>query len=240
MNWYWLPDRLNPYFWFRKYCGENNNEEDGGGGRGGGGILSEMSDSAPMIDLGNSFRRSSMSFEPSARFARRSSFSSTGSGAYDEARAARTIVVNHFLLKFGVKNRRVREFERQYAATRIQRAWREYCQVTGKNRGQQTRVSTISKKPSRLESVKKTVMRKRSSATSAPVDAEAKKESQVGSAMRELTGQRVAVGIIIALVVTVLFTYSEINSTAHCHHDCPTRANTGCIILDHIARRSEE
>lgn len=34
-------------------------------------------------------------------------------------------------------------------------------------------------------------------------------ESQVGSAMRELTGQRVALGIIIALVFTVLLTYSE-------------------------------
>jgi class 3 adenylate cyclase len=34
-------------------------------------------------------------------------------------------------------------------------------------------------------------------------------ESQVGSAMRELTGQRVAIGIIVALILTVLFTYSE-------------------------------
>jgi hypothetical protein len=38
-------------------------------------------------------------------------------------------------------------------------------------------------------------------------------ESQVGSAMRELTGQRVAIGIIIALLLTVLFTYSENDAT---------------------------
>jgi class 3 adenylate cyclase len=38
-------------------------------------------------------------------------------------------------------------------------------------------------------------------------------ESQVGSAMRELTGQRVAIGIILALVLTVLFSYSETDST---------------------------
>jgi class 3 adenylate cyclase len=38
-------------------------------------------------------------------------------------------------------------------------------------------------------------------------------ESQVGSAMRELTGRRVAIGIIIALVLTVLFTYLEVDST---------------------------
>ena len=38
-------------------------------------------------------------------------------------------------------------------------------------------------------------------------------ESQVGSAMRELTGQRVAIGIMIALALTVLFTYSENDAT---------------------------
>lgn len=38
-------------------------------------------------------------------------------------------------------------------------------------------------------------------------------ESQVGSAMRESTGQRVAIGIIIALVLTVLFTYAENDAT---------------------------
>lgn len=38
-------------------------------------------------------------------------------------------------------------------------------------------------------------------------------ESQVGSAMRELTEQRVAVGIIIALLLTVFFTYTEENAT---------------------------
>ena len=38
-------------------------------------------------------------------------------------------------------------------------------------------------------------------------------ESQVGTAMRELTGQRVAMGIIVALIVTVLFTYTEHNTT---------------------------
>ena len=38
-------------------------------------------------------------------------------------------------------------------------------------------------------------------------------ESQVGSAMRELTGQRVAMGIIIALFLTVVFTYAEKDMT---------------------------
>jgi len=43
--------------------------------------------------------------------------------------------------------------------------------------------------------------------------AKRRNESQVGSAMRELTGQRVAIGIIVALVLTVLFTYTEVDAT---------------------------
>ena len=40
-----------------------------------------------------------------------------------------------------------------------------------------------------------------------------KSESQVGSAMREITSQRVALGILIGLVLTVLFTYTEYDIT---------------------------
>jgi class 3 adenylate cyclase len=39
------------------------------------------------------------------------------------------------------------------------------------------------------------------------------RESQVGSDMRELTGQRVAIGVLLALVFTVVFTYTESSST---------------------------
>lgn len=39
------------------------------------------------------------------------------------------------------------------------------------------------------------------------------RESQVGSDMRELTGQRVAIGTLLALVCTVLLTYTEANAT---------------------------
>jgi class 3 adenylate cyclase len=44
-------------------------------------------------------------------------------------------------------------------------------------------------------------------------DSKRRNESQVGSAMRELTGQRVAIGIIVALLFTVLFTYTEEDAT---------------------------
>jgi class 3 adenylate cyclase len=52
-----------------------------------------------------------------------------------------------------------------------------------------------------------------SGVTAGPPPAQTRNESQVGSAMRELTGQRVAIGIIMALVLTVLFTYTENNAT---------------------------
>jgi class 3 adenylate cyclase len=52
-----------------------------------------------------------------------------------------------------------------------------------------------------------------SGGTGGPPPTQTRNESQVGSAMRELTGQRVAIGIIIALVLTVLFTYTENNAT---------------------------
>jgi class 3 adenylate cyclase len=44
-------------------------------------------------------------------------------------------------------------------------------------------------------------------------DKEVRPESQVGSAMGELTGQRVATGILFSLVLTILFTYQEADAT---------------------------
>ena len=209
VNWYWLPDRLSPRFWFRKCLGGGNKK-----GTGEGGILAELSDSAP-LDLNNSL---AMTMRSSAMHSksRRASFSSTGSSIYEEGRGV-GFAVNTFMNRFGAQNRRIKEFERQRAATKIQRAWREYCEITGKNARRRKNVgATVSKKSSKLESAKKLVLlRSRSSDTSAtPKDVEAMKESQVGSAMRELTGQRVVIGIVVALVLTVLFTYTEINSTA--------------------------
>ena len=209
VNWYWLPDRLSPRFWVRKCCGKGHKSTVGEGG-----ILADLSDSAP-LDLNNSL---TMTTRSSALYSRNwhSSLSSTGSGVYEEGRGV-GFAVNTFLHKFGAQNRRIKEFERQRAATKIQHAWREYREVTGKSSPRSKIISpAASKKSSKLESAKKLVLlRSRSSNASAtPKDAEAVKESQVGSAMRELTGQRVVIGIVVALVLTVLFTYTEINSTA--------------------------
>jgi class 3 adenylate cyclase len=56
---------------------------------------------------------------------------------------------------------------------------------------------------------KRDVMTKRLSIS----DKEVRPESQVGSAMGELTGQRVASGIFFSLVLTILFTYQEADAT---------------------------
>jgi class 3 adenylate cyclase len=55
------------------------------------------------------------------------------------------------------------------------------------------------------------------------------RDSQVGSDMRELTGQRVAMGVLLALLFTVLFTYIEPNTTR------PT-----AMIVLHQQTRSQE
>jgi len=51
------------------------------------------------------------------------------------------------------------------------------------------------------------------STRSEPGRIQRRNESQVGSAMRELTGQRVAIGIIMAMVVSAVLTYQEANTT---------------------------
>jgi class 3 adenylate cyclase len=59
----------------------------------------------------------------------------------------------------------------------------------------------------------------RKSASSRPSESRFKsesgkgRESQVGSDMRELTGQRVAVGVLFAMVFTIIFTYTEADTT---------------------------
>jgi class 3 adenylate cyclase len=95
-------------------------------------------------------------------------------------------------------------WRRQIAATRIQRAWRRYqaSQQGGGHNAPVTKRSRSKRASSKLE--------RRLSATSG---SKRRLESQVGTAMRELTGQRVAIGIIMALVLTVLFTYTEDDAT---------------------------
>jgi len=133
------------------------------------------------------------------------------------------------------------EFRRHYAAVRIQRAWRVVLEqrksaledaysteLMGTDVAWRGRMSVRPGLNSSSDNAVEREMKKRSnrnllktstlknSAADLGLSAAANKrrsESQVGSAMRELTGQRVAVGIIIALFLTVLFTYVEQDTT---------------------------
>lgn len=132
----------------------------------------------------------------------------------------------HALKKIGLmKNNRHEEFRRQIAATKIQRAWRatmaENASVAGNDVawvGQRGSVRSAApannRKKYKIWRSAETLSNTASKYTSSQASLRARRpESQVGNAMRELTAQRVALGIIIALVLTVLFTYSEDDAT---------------------------
>jgi hypothetical protein len=120
------------------------------------------------------------------------------------------------------------EFRQQIAATKIQRAWRarglahlnDFSQDDVAWVGQ--RGAAASGQPNQpglrgapvatRASIAKSVKNKIKASTYASTR-NRRPESQVGSAMRELTGQRVALGIIISLVLTMVFTYREADAT---------------------------
>lgn len=120
------------------------------------------------------------------------------------------------------------EIRRQIAATKIQRSWRarwlanhnDFSQHDVAWVGQRGAAASGKPKQPGLQgapagtraSIAKSVKNKIKASTSAPTR-NRRPESQVGSAMRELTGQRVALGIIISLVLTMLFTYKEYDAT---------------------------
>jgi hypothetical protein len=121
-----------------------------------------------------------------------------------------------------MRNNKQEEFRRQIAATKIQRAWRAtVANPVDVSRGDVAwvgqRGSVRSTSP---PNNKKKHIWERRRAPEAPNSGSLqasnrgrRPESQVGTAMRELTAQRVALGIIIALILTVLFTYTENDAT---------------------------
>ena len=132
------------------------------------------------------------------------------------------------LLGFRSEDDREEDFRRQVAAVKIQRAWRsahthgydsqsDDLDVAWKGRGTATNAMERAlhqrsfalrngRKPSSMSNLK-------SSLGNPSESRKRRNESQVGTAMRELSGQRVAMGIILSLIVTVLLTYTENNAT---------------------------
>lgn len=131
-------------------------------------------------------------------------------------------VTVHALRKMGLlRNTKHEEFRRQVAATKIQRAWRATVAQSpevgndvawiGQRGSVRSAMAASGKKKHHLwRTAEALTSSKHSTQTSTRGR---RPESQVGSAMRELTAQRVALGIIIALLLTVLFTYNENDAT---------------------------
>jgi class 3 adenylate cyclase len=101
------------------------------------------------------------------------------------------------------------------AATKIQRAWRAHSQSDTATNSSSNSAGTLSRSalsmgsgPKRGSFLKSTGRGSRFQLRSGML-----RESQVGSDMREHTSQRVAIGILLSLVFTVLFSYTEPSTT---------------------------
>ena len=128
------------------------------------------------------------------------------------------------------------ELRQQIAATKIQRAWRARGLASPSNDifqhdvawvGQRSAVASNKPKKKHMRNLSSSLSEQTAAARSnlaksvkhtinkASTYAATRRrpESHVGSAMRELTGQRVALGIIIATLLTTLFTYAESDAT---------------------------
>jgi class 3 adenylate cyclase len=155
-----------------------------------------------------------------------------GRGAWGKVKAV--------LWTIGILRNDKAEWQRQLAATRIQRAWRKAKQYDLPEKdedfawqdtslGRSASATAAFRKRSIMKkhySSKKAQFRKHMSHRVPAGDATPTthssagilgkrrgNESQVGGAMRELTGQRVAIGIIVSLVLTFFFTYAEQDAT---------------------------
>jgi class 3 adenylate cyclase len=164
-------------------------------------------------------------------------------------------VVRFLLRSFGMLPNKMVELQRQIAATKIQRAWRntharpvyaasedggsvDFDELprgrtapTGaldrvlKKRSMMGHLGFSSRRTNNTDSdpMRESFGRKQSSRKARPtrkqesrmIQQDSRPESQVGSAMGELTGQRVATGIFFSLILTILFTYQEMDTTRH-------------------------
>eukprot|EP00547_Thalassionema_nitzschioides_P005744 CAMPEP_0194219518 /NCGR_PEP_ID=MMETSP0156-20130528/26170_1 /TAXON_ID=33649 /ORGANISM="Thalassionema nitzschioides, Strain L26-B" /LENGTH=849 /DNA_ID=CAMNT_0038949213 /DNA_START=500 /DNA_END=3046 /DNA_ORIENTATION=- len=188
INWYWLLQRINPAWYWRRLCGESR----------------RMSSRqlANDVDMQGA---------------------ATSRGAKDIRGMFKKILRTIGIVKIDDE-----DIRRDLAVTRIQKAWRARM---NRERAQGPTHETYAWAPSHefnvnpAENVRKSKTFRKSlgSQTNALGSMAVRRtrmsagnrrqESQVGSAMRELTGQRVAIGIILALILTVLFTYTEGDAT---------------------------
>jgi len=194
MDWYWVPDHLNPKYWFRRCCPNFYTGKDT--------LFVNRVDG----EKRHSLRQASVALNEGAR--------DTGSNDPEKANIGKKMgflqSARSFLLGADKE-----EQKRNNAAILIQRAFRLRNDSTYGLYGTEHPASSqfqystdnAASKKSFIDHMKKTMKKTSSKSSRQHVD------SQVGSAMRELTGQRVVLGIMFALFFTSLFTFFEANST---------------------------
>lgn len=264
VNWYWPVQILDPRYLLRT-CKENRNN----GSHPNGEASSPDSNKRGSGSRGpgsptNSFNRNtgSTTSKPERSLLRQQSWGGLGMATLAAVKAHKLAKeeqqkqakglwgkFKRFLWNIGILRNDKAEWQRQLAATKIQRAWRKvknYGEPAMETDPAWQENSVRKSKTSSAKALRKHSLMKHYSALNkhdfrqsrqreevenspgVPLTAAAStenspgyfdesqrnpNESQVGSAMRELTGQRVAFGIIITLVLTVLFTYSESDAT---------------------------
>lgn len=235
VNWFWLLNLINPCWYFRCFvqiihticdsCFMGRNENRGTRRPSG---LDEFTISTAKTDYQPHRRRSTwgglgLGALAVIRENEASSFDDETGFKYWPIRVARF---------FGLAPANDSLWKRHLAAIKIQRAWKHYkgadvLQLSERDawrprqRGTNAIEKALIKRSIEQKSYfgKSTLERKALPGPSIKHIArgrsgkESRRESQVGTAMRELTGQRVAMGIIIGLLLIVLFTYTEIDAT---------------------------
>ena len=234
VNWYWLYQRINPLWYWQSYRRKSSrqlssNSLDGDatdagystGGNRSRGLVRQASWGGVQLGVLAAVKKAHLE---------------EGKKPVQKEQGFRGFT-RRILRGIGLIRNDDEEIRRQIAATKIQRAWRATVNQHGRHAGhadasedeawaptfrsheRSLHRQNVPRQYSNVNHVG--VSRKRTVSFSATTTrrygrnnaADSTPESQVGSAMRELTGQRVAIGIIVALVLTVLFTYSENDAT---------------------------
>ena len=237
VNWYWLYQRINPmWYWqaIRRRAstrnidpdgmnGDGQNDGSGGGSKGPRSLVRQGSWGGVQLGVLAAVKKAQLEEDRKMLPQEKGFFA----------------MIRRGLRAVGILRNDDEEIRRQIAATKIQRVWRATVNLNGRPIGNSDSREDEAWAPNRslggnpVERVmqKRSIMRQFNS-RAPPVKnrrsmmglsikngnkngttGRRQPESQVGSAMRELTGQRVAIGIIVALILTVLFTYSEADAT---------------------------
>ena len=187
----WLPDWISPSTWFRRCFGSGADETSGGT------ILEELA-AAEAASPGRLRRKSSKNS---------SSMSAAAIAAIQEEENGGVFkkIIGFLTCKACSKEKN----HATEAAEDIKKVWR---MSVANNFLDSVKQRSLAKSmvPSSLRKSKKGSNSSLGSSSSKRKQT----ESHVGTAMRELTGQRVALGIVLSLTITVLFTYQEFNETS--------------------------